>query len=297
MIPLLPERASEHELAEAIASSPSLGSKFELKSGYIVEKAQGGGLDALTAEERNRVAASRNIACAAEFATLLHSIPFRMLGVTGSTSYLSASRSRDLDLFCVSPAGRLWSSLAGALILARIYGIAHPASAKLCLSCIMDEDYAEAAFTKEQDPLFARDALATIVLKGGDVYLSLLEKGRWMSSIYPSAYAAKAERLRQGRNPRPNPSLLHVIIDRFAFVLVGTFLRTKSAALNRSLRRRGGEGTTFTVRAGVGHLIYESNRYAALRQTYSVLSSTPSEGTAISMGETGSIKQSMMGSR
>lgn len=272
IIPLLPERASERELVEAISSSPLLGPKFELRSGFVTEKADGRAPESsLSAELESRKTAIRNISWAAQFLPLMHSTPFRTVAVSGSTSYLSASRSQDLDLFCIAPQGRMWSSFTQALIFARIFSLLRPRSPQICVSCVMDEDYAESAFSNMRDPLFARDALTTIVLRGQGNYRSLLERAQWISDIYPTAYAGRARQTGVGDRAREKPGLLDIIVDRFLFVLVGTFIRMKSSILNRKLARREGRGSLFNLRAGKDHLIYESERYSSLRGAYATV--------------------------
>jgi hypothetical protein len=279
MVPLLPEQTSERELTEAIRSLPSLGARFELKSGYVTEKGENQAAETvLSAEAENRNTAKRNILFAAQFVPFMGSTPFTMVSVSGSTSYFSASKSQDLDLFCIAPRGRMWSSLTQGLIFARMFRLLHPDSPQICLSCVLDEDYVKSAFMKKQNPLFARDALTTVVLKGDDVYQLLLEKAEWMSSFYPSVYAAKKGRGGRSRPARPNPRLFDIIVDRFLYVFVGTFISLKSIILNRKLARHERSQSVFKVRAGEDHLIYESTRYTQLRAAYSVLNPSLSSG-------------------
>ncbi len=272
LVPLLPDRTIQLELAEAFSTFPSLGSRFELKLGYVTEKEADSDMETLLNTERaSRKTAVRNITYAVQFVPMMHSIPFHMVGVSGSTSYLSASHSRDLDLFCVAPQGRMWFSLTQALILARVFSLIRPAAPQICLSCVMDEDYAESAFTKEQDPLFARDALATIVLKGGGTYQSLMERATWITSLYPAAYSLRKKQTTQDPSPWRRTTPLEVILDRFLYVVVGSFIRMKASLLNRKLAGRQRSEGVFAIRAGYDHLIYESTRYSSLRGAYAVV--------------------------
>lgn len=264
---LLPERTTERELAEVIASIPSLSSRFELRAGYLTERPGGPEPDPSESEARNRRTARINMEHAARFVSLLHTSPFKMVAVSGSTSYGSASRSKDLDLFCVAPTGRMWFSLTHALLMARVFSLLRPDAPQVCLSCVMDEDFARSAFTSQDDPLFARDALATKVVRGRAFYQSLLSMAKWISAYYPHAYD-RAATPNSPRTRRSQPSALDVALNRLFFVTIGRFLGLKSLFLNRRLRAAGRGGDVFETRIGEDHLIYESGRYAALRREY-----------------------------
>ncbi len=269
---LLPEPTSKRELAEAISSSPLLRSRFTLKAGYVTERINPSLSESfLVTEKENRNSALRNLLDAKRFLPLLHSTPFKMVSVSGSTSYLSASRSRDLDLFCISASGKMWRSLTQALVLARVFELARRPSPQVCLSCVMDEEYAFSSFGRRQDPLFARDALATIVMKGNDEYEALLRRASWISTLYPAAYSARTRAVLEESPNTPNSTILDRVIDQFLFAIVGTCIRTKSWALNRKLGRLRGQDGIFTLRLGKDHLIYESRRYSDLRRAYSTV--------------------------
>jgi hypothetical protein len=271
LVHLMPERMSEGDLADAIQSHPALSSKFTLESGYVIEK--GVNLDpqqAFVAERQSRARASTNLWHAARFAPLVASSQFQMVGVSGSTSYRSASRSRDLDLFCVSPSGTMWISLTKALLLSRVFSLMNREGPPICLSCVMDESYARKTFSADQGALFARDALETITLVGESEYESLLGSASWISSIYPTAFAkrsASANNSNSGQRSSPWKRAF----NSFLFFLTGTYIGAKSSALNRRLARKRESDSAFTLRKGVDHLIYESRRYAKLRSHYSAV--------------------------
>lgn len=271
LVPLLGETTTESELAEAFNTFPLLRSRFELRSGYVTEKSDSEGRISINRERRSREDAFRNISFAARFMPMLHLNPFSMLAISGSTSYLSASRSRDLDLFCVAPRGQMWLSLTQALILARVYRLTRPDAPQICFSCVMDEEYAERAFTNERSSLFARDALATIVMRGDGTYGSLIRGASWISSFYPEAYSMRRRQTTNAPSPRRRAGLFECLLDRMLFVMVGSFLRMKASVLNRRLARRQRSEGAFFVRAGFDHLLYESARYSKLRHIYSTV--------------------------
>jgi hypothetical protein len=240
-----------------------------LKGGYLTER-PGSSQDSPRAEAESRRVARANLGHASDFASFMHPSPFEMVAVSGSTSYGSASRSRDLDLYCVAPAGRLWLSLAHALIMARMFALLRRDSPKVCLSCVMDENYAEAAFASQRDALFARDALEAKVVKGAGFHRRMLGRASWIAEFYPHAYAALA-----ATGPTPprihKRSVLDSVLNRFLFLTVGGFIRLKSKILNRRLVAAGRIDDLFTVRRGEDHLIYESSRYAEMRGEYRVV--------------------------
>ncbi len=267
---LLAEEGTEEELAEAISTIPALSAKFELKSGYLTERnAETVGERTVDYELINRRSAETNLRWAARFVPHLRSASFRLVGASGSTSYRSASKSRDLDLFCVAPTGKLWTTLTSALILARAFRLLHPRSPEICFSCMMDEEFASILFRREQGPLFARDALETVVLEGEPTYRWLLGEAKWISNFYPNAYYAKVGVGPTRRAGNKRPSLASRVLERFLFLFVGTHIRRKARTLNGRLAERGELDSTFGVRCDSDHLIYESRRYSKLKQAYS----------------------------
>jgi len=192
-----------------------------------------------------------------------------VVAVSGSTSYGSASLSRDADLFCVTPQGRMWILLAKGLIIARVYRLVNRRAPHFCLSCVMDETYARSVFSSQQHPLFARDALEAKVLIGRDIYKSLLGTAAWMSAYFPVAYReAVSDTPREHKTQRRQA--LAGILNRLLFVTLGRYIRAKSSLLNRNLKASGRSGDLFRVRLGVDHLIYESRRYVDLRREYEI---------------------------
>jgi hypothetical protein len=270
LLPLLPESIPEGELAEAICSFPDLSSRFELRDGYVRERlGMPEGDRAIKSEVESRRAAVRNLSYASQFISLLHSNPFVVVAVGGSTSYNSASRSRDLDLFCVAPVGKSWLSLVEGLLMSRVFAIFHRGSPGVCFSCVMAEDFAMSMFAKPQEPLFARDALQAKVFRGSREYESLLRQARWISSYYPQAYGALSRHEGYSLASKKTSSIFWRVLNKFLFLTVGRYVAFKAWLLNRKLLRMGREHDAFTTRCSEDHLIYESRRYSDLRLRYS----------------------------
>ncbi len=285
LLPLLPGDATEEELADAITSTPSLSSKFELKSGYITERSDGTEVEHVVLKElANRKWAQINLQWAKSFVPLLHSTPFTMVAASGSTSYRSASHSKDLDLFCVAPTGKLWTALTRGLIMARAHRVLHPRSPEICFSCVMDEGFAVPLFRANQGPLFARDALETIVLRGESTYRRLLREATWVSALYPRAYSAKIAPVQGRREVGNGRSIFSRLAEAILFRVVGAYVRTKSRMLNTRFAGGGQLDSMFVVRSGRDHLIYESRRYSRLKQKYASGFGKEAAGSSLGLG-------------
>lgn len=268
ILPLLPEHVSEQELADAIMRAPSLSSRFELKSGFVIERAGRGNGPEVSSERVSRMKAETNMHFAKRFVPRLRSKSMKLAAVSGSTSYRSASKSEDLDMFCVTASGRLWVFLTKSLLLSRAFRLTNSNSPPICLSCVLDEGFARSMFTEAQNPLFARDALETVVLEGEDVYHDLLSRARWIRKFYPALYTRRLSGSGVVFTPEPESSHSFAFLNRFLFLVVGSYIGVKSWLLNRRLAKSGRRGDCFRLRKGVDHLIYESGRYLELRQVY-----------------------------
>lgn len=268
---LLREAATESDVEEAIASIPSLSSRFELRSGYLTERNGERGVDSVLLEADNRRTARTNLSHASRFSSFLRSSKFELVAVSGSTSYGSASLSRDADLFCVAQTNKMWTSLTWGLIMARAYRLTNRGAPDFCLSYVMDEDYARSTFKAQRHPLFARDALEAKVLLGQDLYESLMGEADWISQYYPVAYAETVG-LSSPSSKKKSRAATDVVLNKLLCFVVGRYLRLKSYILNRKLAARGRESDLFDVRFGEDRLIYESRRYKTMRREYAVLS-------------------------
>jgi hypothetical protein len=199
------------------------------------------------------------------------------VAVSGSTSYGSASLSKDADFFCVAPIGEMWLSLARSLLIARAYGVLNRGAPGFCLSCVMDDAYARSAFKSRRHPLFARDAIEARVLIGQGVYKSLMRSARWISNYYPVAYQASIANDSEA-SAASRPSAFARILNLVLYAVLGRYMLAKSTLLNRRLKALGRSGDVFSVRSGADHLIYESRRYGELRKEYE--SSEPASFTS-----------------
>jgi hypothetical protein len=269
VLPLMKEGTSKAELMEAMMTIPSLSSRFDLTSGYVTEKRHPDEIpQSISVEFRSREKARTNLRFAEKFAPFLDSGDLKLIAVSGSTSYRSASRSSDLDLFCVAKQATLWIALTKSLVLAKVFRLANRDSPSICMSCVMDEQFAYSMFAQKRDPLFARDALETVLLRDDGVYAILLKRAHWISGVYPSLYSMRLNASARSRKSTSTRSLIRAVVNRFLFFATGSFIRVKSSLLRRRLMKEGRFGDVFTLLIGVDHLIYESDRYVQMRRTY-----------------------------
>jgi len=268
---LLASDTSIVELEEAFASLPTLSTRYVLDSGFITEK---GGADWAAEVQKRRRAFRDNVATAERLAVRLGGRGASVIAVGGSTSYESVKESDDLDLFCVTRGDYAWIFLTKALLLLRASRLASGEVSRACLSCVMDQNYAVRAFSSEQDPLFARDALNAMVLKGNKEYAALLRRADWMKKIFPRLYFARSPPAGSGALTVDSPvrtqsGTARRVANRFLFYVVGGYLRVKSMLESRRIWRDSGDrGRSFEARIGFDHCIYESLRYREMRAMY-----------------------------
>ncbi|SRR5579875_64550 len=278
---------SEEGLARAWHSAPAL-SKYEIGDyGVVYEKEECQAERQASSVEQNerKQRANANIEYARKFAELIggiHNRKAQVISISGSTSYFSVSRQDDLDIFCIARRGSMWSILCKSLLLARALKVSDDKSPQLCLSYIMDEEYALREFTRPQDGLFARDAISTLVIHGADFYNSLLAKSDWMRAYFPAMYAAKiggGDRDTQEFQSRHSQDLVtparvrprERILNLFLYATAGTYIRMKSYLLNRRFAKKRQKSRAFRLRIGPDRCIYESLNYLELRKMYSKL--------------------------
>jgi hypothetical protein len=266
LLEVLPEHATENELERAIASSPQLSATYELKSGFVVERSAP--QSAEHRERASRVRASSNVDSALALAPPFMSSAVLLMGISGSTSYKSASRSRDIDFFFVTKRGALWIFLTRALILSRVIRHLKAEAPEICLSCTMDAGHAEASFAGANDSLFARDALSMVVVAGEDFYRHLLKRGAWISDFYPKLYSSRLEEGSILDRKPSEPKVITGVLNKFLYHTVGNYIRVKTKLHNRRLSKLGRHDAGFSLLIGEDRCVYESKRYAKLRTMY-----------------------------
>ena len=261
---------TEDELAKSWENYTEL-SRYRVASGVVQGKV--GDREKLQGWISRFERANSNITFAGEFGALLgkRDSSFKVLSISGSTSYLSVSETDDLDFFCVAKSGEMWNSFVRALILARMFRLSRKNSPWVCLSYVSDEDFVRREFSKNKNGLYARDAIATRVVYGEEYYQELLRENSWMSSYFPKLYGLRvtASAGRLGKSHKA--TAVDRIINLFLFCTAGTYIRIKSNLLNRKFSRDRKFSSLFKLRIGADHCIYESADYVKLRKLYSAL--------------------------
>ena len=270
---LLPTGSSREDLVNAFQTHPGLAGKYVLKDGFVFSKQT---VQSQTPDVMFETRSMTNVQVARWLTIALKTRNDTLVAVSGSTSYKSASKKDDVDLFCVTPRGTMWLFLAKALLFTRLSRLARKSRTPICLSCVMDRGYADDMFSHDRGALFARDALVAEVITGGEVYRHLVSMGRWMLSYFPKLYS-----LREGAPQQDSrvvaPSLAARLVNWLLFVTLGQYIVMKARFHNTALRRHGNPRATFVARIGIDHLIYESSKYVELQKMYRNI--TPTKAT------------------
>jgi len=261
---LLGPEATPAELEQAFESYPVLNSKYQLKSGFVFEK---GSDMQVSAELAKKTLALRNTALASALVRRLRQRSCTVIAVSGSTSYNSVKLSDDLDLFCVTRDDSAWIFLTKALLLLRASRLASARFSSATISCVMDSRFAEEDFGREQDALFARDALNAMAIHGAGEYTQLLRRAGWIAKFFPRLYTERVGPPRV-ELPRRRQSVLTRIFNQFLFLTVGRYVKVRSLLENRRFARSGAWGRSFVAMLGPDHCIFESLRYKQMRKMY-----------------------------
>jgi hypothetical protein len=278
---------SEEQLKAWWTITPELAGSYELKNGLIIERGSdypGTVPNSLDREQGKRARAESYARYAREFASFCTGQETKLIAISGSTSYHSSSAADDLDIFCVTKPDRLWLFMTKSLLLARFLQVFRRSEPRICFSYAVDQNFVMNEFLPARDPLFARDALTTIVIQGQEFYEELLKKSSWISNYFPRLYQQRTNALHPeatGEKIAPTPS--RRFLNTLLQVLVGNYVAFKSAMLNRRLRKQGKSSSLFKARIGPDHCIFESVRYSKLRDMYLKLNETSSP---IRRGET-----------
>ncbi len=269
---------SEEQLSHAWKKSSFLSSRYGISSGVIIEKSSkvSSPEDHVLETEKREISerflrATSNASYAKQFGSFIGSGLFKVLSISGSTSYYSVSKDDDLDFFCITPKGRMWISFVKALVLARAFRFSVQNSPWLCLSYVADESFVNAEFMANQDGLFARDAISAQVVMGETYYRTLLRDNSWMAEYFPKLYTLRVRNSKRESVIAGPDSARTRIANLFFYYTAGTYIKVKSHLLNRKFMKARKTASLFQLRIGPDHCIYESVEYVRLRNLYSRL--------------------------
>ncbi len=191
LVALTRTNLSEEQLMSWWAITPELAGFYELKNGLIIERGNdypGSSPRILDREQEKRARAESYAQYAREFASFCTGKETKLIAISGSTSYHTTSAADDLDIFCITKPDHLWLFLTKSLLLARFLQIFRRSEPRICFSYAVDQNFVINEFLRARDPLFARDALTTIVVHGQEFYEELLKKSSWISNYFPRLY-------------------------------------------------------------------------------------------------------------
>jgi hypothetical protein len=261
---------NEDDLAHEWTRCDYLNSAYQIVSQRIMQRTncRDDDLSSELSNHRERsLRATTNVNSARRFARWLRDKNLRLACISGSTSYLSVSIEDDLDFFIVAKRDRMWISFVRALILARVFRLMEK-SPQLCLSYVADEGYARLQFSRQQDALFARDAISASVILGEGYYARLLKNGYWMARFFPKMYSLRLENHDEHSPMITASSSRDRIANLFLYHTAGAYIRLKSYLLNRKYSKAERRNSEFVVKIGTDHCIYESQSYVHLRKMY-----------------------------
>jgi len=272
---------TEEQLEAGWPTIPGLAETYDLKHGFMIEREHANSSSHPTILQREiekRERGEKYANFARKLASYCIGRETKLIAVSGSTSYHAVSETDDLDLFCVTKPESLWMFLTKSLLFSRAFRLAGRDRPRICFSYAVDQSFAENEFTSPNDPLFARDALAAIVIHGVGSYKGLLKRSSWIASYFPRLYQQRTESADAGDvlEPRSKPSPGQKFLNLLLCFLVGNYITTKSTMLNRKFRKQSKSSSFFTVRIGSDHCIFESVRYSHLKTMYNKLDGKPS---------------------
>jgi hypothetical protein len=267
---------TEDQLYRAWQETPFLSSHYAISAGVIIEISSMEDKHHLENEKREiterYLRATSNVTYAERFGAFIGKRLFKVLSISGSTSYFSVSKDDDLDFFCITQTGRMWASFVKALVLARIFRLSVEDSPWLCLSYVADERFAQFEFSENRDALFARDAISARVITGDQNYENLLKENSWMAQYFPKLYALRIKSLMKANSPSGiNASVASRFANLFLYYIAGSYIRLKSHLLNRRFMKNQKRSSLFRLRIGPDHCIYESADYVRLKGLYTGL--------------------------
>lgn len=272
---LLRPNITEEEFVVALRQAAALTGSFKLQSGLILlrDDFRRAAVDLASYEAERRRRAERNLRYAFNFAAFSRLGESRVLSVSGSSSYGSASAGADIDFFCITLRESMWLALTRSLILARVFRLLRKDSPNLCFSYVIDENFAHKEFSENRGALFARDALNATVVLGADYYNQLLRDNGWLSEYFPKLYKERLASAVTSATPRSRrePNIVAKAANLFLYYTVAKYLRLKAALGNRILTKEGRLALLFDAKIGRDHCIYESVRYRDLRRLYAQL--------------------------
>lgn len=273
LVELLALDATEEEVEDSINSDDFLSSRVFVESGHVVlrgpDSDRASAQRAAKEEYRRRERALANVEAAKVFARML-STDAVFVAVAGTSSYLSAAESDDIDFYCITRTDTMWKFMLKSLVLSRVFSLTRKPDQPFCFSFVLDERQAMKDLGRPKDALFARDTLTAKVIRGGSALCPILEKAAWMRSYFPALYE---HRLREvcATGPGAPSRKGSAVLNGFLYATVGWYVSLRAWVLNRHLSKQGRVEAIFETKMGPGQLEYVSRRYVELGKMYQAL--------------------------
>ncbi len=274
LIELLAIDATEEQVEESISSDTSLSSRVFVESGHVLLRRPGSdresAREAAKEENRRRERALANVEAAKAFARMLGKEAV-FVAVAGTSSYLSAAESDDIDFYCITKTDSMWTFMLKSLILSRIHSLTKRPDQPFCFSFVLDEKRAMEELGRPKDALFARDTLTAKVIAGDGAMYPILKQATWMKSYFPSLYERRLREMRATEGPHPRANKGSKVINMWLFVVLGAYVYLRAWILNRRLAKAGRWDAVFKTNIGPGRLEYVSRRYVEIGNMYQAL--------------------------
>ena len=192
-----------------------------------------------------------------------------LAGISGSTAYAGTKPEDDLDFFLVVERRRLWISLLLAMATARFLRLRSKSSPVYCFNRVVERADCELTFRATREPLFAREALNLVVLRGNGLYGHLLASAGWIERLFPRLFAMRLNDAGEADDtPRAEHGVTGTLANAAAFLVLGPYLWLAGLIRNVRLRKAGRERECFRAVVRTDHYATESTLYDELREEY-----------------------------
>lgn len=166
---------------------------------------------------RRELVAQAKWAIANKAAHVLRFVPtIQLVGVTGGLALNNARASDDIDFFCLTSRGTLWTSRLLATLLLDALGMRRKPNQRnvanrICLNMFMQEG-SFALSKKERDLFAAHEVLHMVPLwKKGNVYVQFLEANRWARAFLPNAWEKTIRMAKKEQTKHANSVFVNLI--------------------------------------------------------------------------------------
>jgi len=199
-------------------------------------------------------ARDEKISIARKFFKLLGTRNLLFLGIAGSVSYNPESDD-DVDIFIITNAGKLWSTIIRAMVIRRIYRLE-----PICLSLCLDSISAKRMFDESSDFIVARDSLHVLPLYGDSYYNQLVRGSQLIMKFFPEEFNnIDTVTFPPGRSGPQDYAL---------FLFSAVYLEVKGLLNNHRYETANEGENCFKTVLGFHRFYLDSVKYQKLRELY-----------------------------